>query len=91
LRRLDVQALNKALSRMLAHEWEDEYLIYHLVVEGAEPGQVAAERGVSRSVLVQQLRDAVGELAIRCERLANGDLNEWPAVSLRATANDIPC
>jgi hypothetical protein len=33
-------------------------------------------------VLVEQLRDAVGVLATRYERLANGDLNEWPAISL---------
>jgi hypothetical protein len=34
------------------------------VVEGAEPALVAAEQGVSRPVLVQQLRNAVEELAI---------------------------
>jgi hypothetical protein len=32
---------------------------------------------------VEQLRDAVAALACRYEGLANGDLNEWPAVSLR--------
>ena len=30
----------------------------------------------------EQLRDAVGALATRYERLANGDLNVWPAISL---------
>jgi hypothetical protein len=50
----------------------------------AEPAQVAAERGVSPAVLVEQLRDAVGALATRYERLANGDLNVWPAISLPA-------
>jgi hypothetical protein len=49
------------------------------VVEGAEPSTLAAERGVSRPVLVEQLREAVGLLARRYERLANGDLNDWPA------------
>jgi hypothetical protein len=52
-------------------------------VNGTDPAQVDAERGVSRPVLVEQLRDAVGALAMRYERLANGDLNAWPAVSLR--------
>ena len=84
LRRLDVHTLREALSRMLCHEWEDGYLIYQLVVEGAEPAQVAAERGVSRATLVEQLRDAVGALAIRYERLANGDLNDSSAIDLRA-------
>jgi hypothetical protein len=84
LRHLDVQVLRKALSRMLYHEWEDGYLIYQLVVDGAEPGQVAAERGVSRATLVEQLRDAVGSLACRYEHLANGYLNDWPVASLRA-------
>jgi hypothetical protein len=52
---------------MLCDEWEDGYLIYQLVVEGMEPAQVAAERGVSRATLVEQLRDAVDELAAsRC-------------------------
>jgi hypothetical protein len=43
-----------------------------------------AERGVSRPVLVEQLRDAVSALACRYERLANGDLNDWPVASLPA-------
>jgi hypothetical protein len=30
------------------------------------------------------LRDAVGALATRYERLANGDLNDWPVASLPA-------
>jgi hypothetical protein len=84
LRRLDVHTLREALSRMLCHEWEDGYLIYQLVVEGAEPAQVAAERGVSRATLVEQLRDAVGALAIRYERRANGDLNDSSAIDLHA-------
>ena len=84
LRRLDVHTLREALSRMLRHGWEDGYLIYQLVVEGMEPVQVAAERGVSRATLVEQLRDAVGSLACRYEHLANGHLNDWPAANLRA-------
>jgi hypothetical protein len=55
------------------------------VVEGQEPATVAAERGVSRPALVEQLREAVGALASRYERLANGDLNDLPVPSLRAT------
>jgi hypothetical protein len=47
-------------------------------VAGQEPATVAAERGVSRPALVEQLRDAVGALARRYYRLANGDLNDWP-------------
>src|SRR5947209_392968 len=35
--------------------------VYQLVVEGAEPALVATERGVSRVVLLEQLRDAVHE------------------------------
>jgi hypothetical protein len=69
---------------MLCHAWEDGYLIFLLMVDGAEPGQVAAERGVSRATLVEQLRDAVGSLACRYEHLANGHLNDWPVASLRA-------
>jgi hypothetical protein len=83
LRHLDVQVLCKALSRMLAHEWEDGYLIYQRVVDGAEPARVAAEQGVSRATLVEQLRHAVGSLACQYEHLAYGHLNEWPAISLR--------
>jgi hypothetical protein len=40
---------------------------------------VAAERGVSRATLVEQLREAVGMLASGYERLAGGDLNDRPA------------
>jgi hypothetical protein len=43
------------------------------VVEGTDPAVAAAERGVSQPVLVEQLRAAVGALATRYERLANGD------------------
>jgi hypothetical protein len=39
---------------------------------------------VGRAFLVEQLCDAVGALAIRYERFANGDLNDRPAVGLRA-------
>src|SRR2546423_1887352 len=84
VRRLDVHTLRAALSRMLCHEWEDGYLIYQLVLEGAEPAQVARERGVRRAVLVEDLRRAVGALACRYELLANGHLNETPALSPRA-------
>jgi hypothetical protein len=55
---------------MLCHEWDDGYLIYQLVVEGAEPVQVAAQRGVSHATLVEQLRDAVDELGVTYEDVA---------------------
>jgi hypothetical protein len=60
-------------------------LFPQLVVEDQEPAHVAAERGVGRAALVEQLREAVGALASRYERLAGGDLNDWPPASLRAT------
>jgi hypothetical protein len=49
------------------------------VVEGAEPSTVVAERGVRRPALVEQLRPAVGVLARRYHRLADGKLNDRPA------------
>src|SRR5437763_4989950 len=76
LRHLDVHTLREALSRMLCHEGEDGYLIGRLVVEGAEPAQVAAERGVSRAVLVERLRDAVDDLAIEYEDVAYASVGE---------------
>jgi hypothetical protein len=67
LRHLHLEVLREALRRLLHRQWEDGYLIYQLVVEGAEPALVAAERGVSRPVLVEQLREAVGRLAMEYE------------------------
>src|SRR4051794_34713856 len=58
LRHLDVGVLREALGRMLCHAWADGYLIYQVVVEGVEPDQVAAERGISRAALVEHLREA---------------------------------
>ena len=84
LRRLDVHTLREALSRMLRHGWEDGYLIYQLVVEGMEPVQVAAERGVSRATLVEQLRAAVDELAMEYEDSANAHLDDIPALCVSA-------
>jgi hypothetical protein len=69
---------------MLRHEWEDGYLIYQLVVEGLEPAQVAAVRGVSRATLVEQLRAAVDELAMEYEDTANAHLNDIPALRVSA-------
>ena len=43
---------------------------------------MARERGVSRPALVEQRRVTVRVLATRYERLANGDLNDWPVTSL---------
>ena len=50
------------------------------MLDGVEISTVAAGRGVSRPALVKQLREAVGALASRYERLAGGDLNQWPAL-----------
>jgi hypothetical protein len=76
LRHLDVGVLREALSRMLCYEWDDGYLIYQLVVEGAVPAQVAAEQGVSRAVLVERFRHAVDELAIEYEDVAYASVGE---------------
>jgi hypothetical protein len=77
--------LREALSRLLREEWEDASLIVQLVVEGIELAVVAAERGVSRAVLVEQLRNAVDELAMEYEDTANAHLDESPAERVRAT------
>jgi hypothetical protein len=84
VRHLDLQLLREALSRLLRADGEGASLIVELVVEGGDPAVVAAERGVSRPVLVEQLRHAVGALATRYERFANGDLNDWPVANLGA-------
>ena len=83
LRHLDLDVLPEALSQLLRAEWESASLIVELVVEGADPAVLTAERGVSRPVLVEQLREAVAALATRYERLANGDLDDWPAALVR--------
>ena len=70
---VDLGLLREVLSRLLHAEWDGASLIVALVVEGTDPAVVAAERGVSRPALVKQLRAAVGALATRYERLANGD------------------
>ena len=80
---LDPQMQREALSRLLRDDWDAAFLIVPLVVEGADSAQVAAERGVSRPVLVEELRDAVGSLATRYARLANGALNDWPVTNVR--------
>ena len=82
---VDLGLLREALGRLLRAEYESASLIVALLVEGTDPAVVAAERGVRRPVLVAQLRDAVvGSLATRYERLANDDLNDWPAPNLQA-------
>jgi hypothetical protein len=85
LRHLDPDVLRTALSGLLRDEWDDGYLIYQLVVEGAEPALVARERGVSRPALVELLRDAVDALAIQYEDVANGCLDDTPALRLTTT------
>jgi hypothetical protein len=76
LRQLDLTRLREALSRLLRDDLDAGSLIVALIVEGPEPAALAAERGVSRPDLVEQLRDAVGALAAQYERLAGGDLNQ---------------
>ena len=72
LRHLDLQVLRTALSHMLSQDDDAGYgvLVYQLVVEGAEPAVVAAERGVSRLMLTEQLRDAIDQLALEYEEVA---------------------
>jgi hypothetical protein len=53
-------------------------------------GRGLCERRGDDAALVEQLRDAVGVLACRYERLANGDLDYWPAVSLGAALSGKP-
>jgi hypothetical protein len=65
-----VEVLRTALSQMLSQDWEEASLILQLVVDGMNSAQIAAERGVSQPVLVDQLRDAVDELAIVYEDTA---------------------
>ena len=60
--------LRAVLSRLLSQDG-DGYLIYQLV-EGAEPAQIAAERGVSRLMLTEMLRDAIDQLAVEHEDVA---------------------
>jgi hypothetical protein len=62
----------------VGREWDDASLIVDLVVDGAEPAQVAAERGVSRPVLVEMLRDAVDERRL-CTRTS--PMRPWARAS----------
>jgi hypothetical protein len=78
LRQLDLTLLREALSGLLSDQWEAGSLIVQLLAESQEPATVAAERGVSRAALVEQLREAVGALASGYERLAGGDLDNLP-------------
>ena len=78
LRQLDLTLLLETLSRLLRDQWEAGSLIVQLLAESQEPATVAAERGVSRAALVEQLREAVGMLAAGYERLAGGDLDNLP-------------
>jgi hypothetical protein len=84
LRQLDLTLLREVLSGLLREQCEAGSLIVQLLAESQEPATVAAERGVSRAALVEQLREAVGALASGYERLAGGDLNNWPPPSMRA-------
>lgn len=76
LHRLDLHTLREALSSLLREGDEDGCLIFELVIEGAEPAAVAAERGVSTAELVDMLRDAVDALAVAYEDAAFAALGE---------------
>jgi hypothetical protein len=64
------------LSRLLSQDDDDGYLVYQLVVEGAEPAQAAAERDVSRLMLTEELRDAIDQLAMEVEDIAYASVGE---------------
>jgi hypothetical protein len=81
---LDPDVLRAALSRMLSED-DDGYLIYQLVVEGAEPAQVAAERGVRLLMLTEQLRDAIDQLAMEVEDIAYASVGKSKQERVRAT------
>jgi hypothetical protein len=72
-------------AQLLSRDDGDGYLIFQLVVDGMDPALVARERGVSRPVLVEMLRDAVDELAVAYEDTAYAHLNASPAEQVRAT------
>jgi hypothetical protein len=76
LRRLDVALLREALSRLLHDEWASGYVVYLLAVIGADVHMVAIERRVSRAVLVEQLRDAVDDLALAYEDVPYASVGE---------------
>jgi hypothetical protein len=46
-----LEVLREALSNLLRQrdEWEDGYLTFQLVVEGADPSLLATERGISQA------------------------------------------
>jgi hypothetical protein len=87
VRHLNVRLPREALSRLLRAECESASLIVELVVNGTDPTQVATERGVSRPALVEQLRHAVGALAIRYEKwkCAQEGLREMELSALRSS------
>jgi hypothetical protein len=61
------------------------YLIYQLVVEGVEPALVAAERGVSRLMLTELLRNAVDALAVEYEDTAYASVGESKQEQVRTS------
>jgi hypothetical protein len=84
LRHLDLELLRVALSGLLRDEWEDGFLIYQLVVEGIDPSLMAAQRGVSRLMLTEQLRDAIDQLAMEYEDVAYASVIETQVERMRA-------
>jgi hypothetical protein len=67
-----------ALSVLLDEDDDDGLLVYTIVIEDADPGQVARERGVSQVELLEQLRDAIDGLACEYEDIANESLGKAP-------------
>jgi hypothetical protein len=78
LRHLDLEVLREAVGRLLAQDWENGSLICQLMIDGADPAEVARERGVSRPVLVEILRDAVDELALTYKDIARSPGGRGP-------------
>jgi hypothetical protein len=78
VRRLDAEVLRAAMCRLLQEGDDSAYLAYQLVVEGMDAEWVAAERGVSRAALTEQLRDALSHLALQYEDVAFASLAQSP-------------
>jgi hypothetical protein len=76
LRRLDGELLQQTLCRLLGEGDENALLVYDVLVEGMDPQWVAEDRGVTVSVLPEQLREALRWVAGCYEARANGHLGE---------------
>jgi hypothetical protein len=90
-RQIDLEVLREALSALLRDQWEDGSLIVQLVLDGLEPALVAVERGVSRRMLVDLLRDAIGKLAIVYENKAYASVGASKRASPAGPAGPPSC